>query len=96
MGIDDLSGLLEECSDFSRLWLDLGLAARLCWGQTDRQLSGLAHQSSFHIWSRNHGNLDVLFLKTDRTLHECVEEGDDAFHVVQAPQHKIQHFFKNK
>lgn len=43
-----------------------------------RQLSGLA-QSSFHIWSRNHGNLDVPILKTDQTLQERVEEGDEAF-----------------
>ncbi len=43
-----------------------------------RQLSGLA-QCSFHIWSRNHGNLDVPILKTDQTLQERVEEGDEAF-----------------
>lgn len=31
-----------------------------------RQLPGLA-QCRFHIWSRNHGNLYVLILKTDQT-----------------------------
>lgn len=44
-----------------------------------RQLSGLA-QCSIHIWSRNHGNLDVLILKTDQTLQERVEEGDEEFY----------------